>query len=217
LKNINFGEKFNLTKILAMINLKKTLFLDRDGTINREVSYLKSKNDFKLLPGVENALRNLTNCGWQLIGITNQSGVARGIISEDFLMELHREIIDDFSKHGINLRNIYYCPHHEEAVIPFYKKRCPCRKPEPGLILKAAKEYHADLKKSFFVGDKLSDVLAGKRAGLKTVLVLTGYGSQEKQRIKEKNIVPDYIFPDLPAFADWLTARNQNQIIDNTT
>jgi D-glycero-D-manno-heptose 1,7-bisphosphate phosphatase len=79
--------------------------------------------------------------------------------------------------------------------------------------LKATKKYHADLKTSYFIGDKLSDILAGKKAGLKTVLVLTGYGKQEKQQIKEKNIVPDYIFPDLPAFADWLIDKEKNQTI----
>jgi len=159
----------------------KAIFLDRDGTLNIEVDYLKSPNELKLYPDVKETLKKLKKMGYLLIIITNQSGIARGYLTIEKLNNIHKALnelcdntIDDF----------FFCPHHPDITGP-----CTCRKPEPGLILKALKKYNIDKNKSFMIGDKYTDVLSGINAKLKnSYLILTGYGKNEILNIKDKNI-----------------------------
>ena len=177
-----------------MINQNKAIFLDRDGVINKEVSHLSDPEDFEFIPGSIEALKLLKQKDFLLIVITNQAGIARGIFTEETLKLIHHKMIKILEQNNIKLDDIYYCPHHPEFTGP-----CDCRKPKPGMILKAQTKYNIDLTKSFMVGDTLNDIQTGKAAKCKTVLVLTGYGAEEQKKIGI--IVPDMIFKNLKEFA----------------
>lgn len=162
------------------------VFIDRDGVINKEVSYLSRVADFEFIPNAVEALRILSNAGYKLIIVTNQSGVARGFFSEEQLSEIHEYMINELKKSKIRIDKIYVCMHHPND-------KCDCRKPEIGLLKEAEKEFNIDLKKSFFIGDKTIDIETGKKAGCKTILVKTGYGGKDK----EYDVFPDYSAVDL--------------------
>ena len=183
----------------------KTIFLDRDGTINKEVNYLSTKQQLEYLPGTISALKLLASDNWQLIILTNQSGVARGLITEDQLRDIHNYMLETLKRDDIKITHIYYCPHH-----PDYGEKldCDCRKPKPGMIFKAAEEFQIDLHHSYLVGDKLNDILAGQAAGLKSVLVKTGYGEKQwRENSQKAEVIPDYIFDDLLEFAKWVVKK----------
>ena len=172
----------------------RAIFLDRDGVINVEVSYLSDPNDFVFIEGTIQALKILQHKGFFLIIITNQAGIARGYYDEQRLAEIHNKMTSILKEHNIKLDDIFFCPHHPEFTGP-----CDCRKPKPGMILKAANKHHIHLQESYIVGDTLKDIEAGQNAGCKTVLVLTGYGAQERKKIKQ--IKPHLIYQNLLEFA----------------
>lgn len=177
-----------------MITNNKAIFLDRDGVINEEVSYLSNLDDFQLIEGSTEALRILKDLGYFLIVITNQAGIARGYFTEDTLKEIHNKMAQILKQNNIELDDIFYCPHH-----PDFTGACNCRKPNPGMILQAKDKYNINLRESFMVGDTLNDIETGLAADCQTVLVLTGYGIEEKKKIVD--IIPDFIFPNLLEFA----------------
>ncbi|MDZ4084108.1 MAG: HAD family hydrolase [Bdellovibrionales bacterium] len=146
--------------------LKKTVFLDRDGTLIIDKIYLNDPDQIEYLPGVFEALVRLRDHGFQFIVVTNQSGIARGIVSVDNLNETHRRIRVAFAEHGVEFKEFYYAPYSVES-------NHPMRKPHPGMLLQGAIEFDADLAKSWMIGDRLSDVIAGSRAGCRSIL-LTG-------------------------------------------
>ena len=165
--------------------MQRAVFLDRDGVINKDPPHYAHRLDqLELIPRSDVAIKLLNDLGYLVIVISNQSGVARGYYTEDQISLFNNTLINEIQKKGGNIDAIYYCPHHPYAIIEKYKKNCNCRKPQPGMILQAAQEYNIDLKKSFVVGDKLSDIEAGKNAGCQTILVLTGHGSDEVLKIK---------------------------------
>lgn len=172
----------------------KAIFLDRDGVINKEVSHLSDPKDFEFIQGSIEALKVLKQKGFLLIIITNQAGIARGLFTEETLKLIHHKMIKVLEQNNIRLDDIFYCPHHPE-----FTGSCDCRKPKPGMILKAKAKYNIDLTKSFMVGDTLNDIQTGNAVKCKTVLVLTGYGAEEKKKIG--TIVPDMIFKNLKEFA----------------
>ena len=177
-----------------MITDNKAIFLDRDGVINEEVSYLSNPDDLMLIEGFIEALRILKNLGYFLIVITNQAGIARGYYTEETLKKIHNKMIQILEQNSIELDDIFYCPHH-----PDFTGACNCRKPNPGMILQAKDKYNINLRDSFMVGDTLNDIETGLAAECQTVLVLTGYGIEEKKKIND--IIPDFIFPNLLEFA----------------
>ncbi len=154
---------------------QKAVFLDRDGTINRYVGFLKSIEDFELLPGVAEAIREINESGYLAIVVTNQPVIARGEITREQLREIHNKMETLLAREGAYIDAIYYCPHHPdrgyEGEIAELKTDCECRKPKPGLLLKAAEDYNIDLSSSWMAGDSRRDIEAGKAAGCKTVLV----------------------------------------------
>lgn len=164
----------------------KAIFLDRDGTIIEDVGYLNNPQDIKFIPGSIEAIKKLNEAGYKVIIITNQAGVARGLIIENMLQTLDKTIQKELLNGGAQIDAIYYCPHHAEHGHYPYKQECGCRKPEPGMILKAAKDHNIDLSQSWMIGDKKSDIEAGQAAGTKTILVLTGQGKEHKDKLAKQ-------------------------------
>lgn len=158
----------------------------------REVGYLSRLEDLEVFPGVAGALGRLGEAGWLRLVVSNQSGVARGIVAEAFVRETHRALCARLQRDGGDLDGMYACPHHPELTGP-----CACRKPAPGLILEAAEEWEIDLSRSWVVGDKQSDLDAGRAAGCRTILVRTGYGLETEREPTGDGA--DFVADDLAA------------------
>jgi len=149
----------------------RAVFLDRDGTIVRDVDYLTSVDQLEILPGVARALARLRAAGFLLLVVTNQSAIARGRLSEEELARIHAELNRRLEARGTRIDAFYHCPHLPGGVVEAYARECRCRKPEPGLIERAAREWDVDLGRSYVVGDSERDVEAGRRAGCATLLI----------------------------------------------
>lgn len=178
---------------------RPAVFLDRDGTINEDVGYLTDPNEFRLLPKTAEGIKLLKQAGFKVIVISNQSGIARGLFSEEVLRKINKKMQDELLNRGTFLDAIYFCPHHPDIGEPPYRQDCYCRKPEPGLLLRAAKIHRINLAHSYTVGDKLSDIEAGRGAGCRTILLLrneaqNALGKAKKLPWKTK---PDYIASNL--------------------
>ena len=177
--------------------MNRAVFLDRDGVLIRQVEgYLTRAEDMELLPGAAEAVAKLRKAGFKAVVVTNQAGVAKGLLSEAELEGLHQELRRRLQALGTDLDAIYCCPHAPE-------ENCPCRKPAPGLLLKAARELAIDLAHSYMVGDATTDVEAAHRAGCFAILVKTGFGGEDG-RSEE---VPDAVLPDLACAADFILER----------
>jgi len=149
----------------------RAVFLDRDGVICEDVHYMKDPSQFKLLPKVGDAIRLLNEKNWKVIVVTNQSGIARGYLTLEDLQRIHQKMITELHKLGAFLDAIYFCPHHPTVGLRPYRKECNCRKPKPGMLFQAAKDFNINLKRSFMIGDKTIDIQAGKEAGCLTILI----------------------------------------------
>ncbi len=159
----------------------KVIFLDRDGTINKEVNYLYKIEDFEFIPNTIEAIKIFHELGYKVIVITNQAGVARGYYKERDIEILHEHIDRLLEKEGTYIDAYYYCPHHPEGIIKEYSCKCNCRKPEVGMIEQAMKDYSIDLNNSIFIGDKEIDIQTGKKAGIgKCYLVKSGHSIDKK-------------------------------------
>ena len=156
-------------------NEQKAIFLDRDGTINKYVRFLRNVDEFELLPGAAEAIKRINNSGCLAIVVTNQPVIARGEVTFEQLNEIHNKMETLLGEQGAYLDAIYFCPHHPdkgfEGEVPEFKIDCDCRKPKPGMLIKAAEDFNIDLKASWMVGDGKNDILAGKNADCKTVLI----------------------------------------------
>jgi D-glycero-D-manno-heptose 1,7-bisphosphate phosphatase len=181
----------------------RAVFLDRDGTLNVEVDYLSTPDELVLLPGVAPAPRRLADAGVLLCVVTNQSGVARGLFSEETLHRIHERLGALLAAEGVHLDSIGYCPHHPDEGVAPYRRRCRCRKPQPGLLEDAAQRFGVDLARSFTVGDSLRDLKAGVALGVRGVLVRTGKGEAEERRARDsgREVVA---VDDLAAAAEWI-------------
>jgi len=180
---------------------RPAVFLDRDGTLNREVDYLGDPDQLELLPGVGPALARLGSAGFALVVVTNQSGVARGMFDEARLAEIHRRLHELLGEEGVTLDGVAYCPHH--PTLGSAPVECGCRKPAPGMLLTEAARLDLDLPASWMVGDALRDLEAGLAAGTGALLVRTGKGAREEGRAPDGTEVVD----DLAAAADRILRR----------
>ena len=167
----------------------RALFLDRDGTLVHPRHYPSRPEDLVLFDGIGRQLRSLQQGGFRLVVITNQSGLARGYFTEGDLRRMHDHLAAQLARFGVRLDAIYHCPHHPDGAVPELAVRCECRKPEPGLLLRAAADLGLDLARSWFVGDILDDVEAGRRAGCRTILVDLGTESPPKHAMRR----PDFV------------------------
>lgn len=174
----------------------KAIFLDRDGTLIKEKNYLKEISELELESDTIQSLQLLQNQGFLLIIITNQSGIGQSILTVNQFLTTQNHLIQLLAKKGIKITDFYYCPHHPKKAKGEFKKECDCRKPKPGMILKAISEHNIDPTHSYMIGDKWDDVSAGKNANLKSILVKTGYG-KESSKNPLSSITPDYIAENL--------------------
>lgn len=175
-----------------MRGLNYCLFLDRDGTINVEKDYIKDPDDLELIHGASRTIREARELGFKVIVVSNQSGIARKILTDEDVRKVNDRLIELLNEEGASVDAIYYCPHKTTG-----ETECPCRKPNTGMFEKAKIEHNIDFNCSIVVGDKLSDTEAGRRIGAKTVLVLTGYGSTVKESWDKKPDVIDFVAADL--------------------
>lgn len=177
---------------------RPAIFLDRDGTIIRQVELLHKPSQIKIFSAAAPAITSFNKLGYLVVVVTNQPVIARGVIGPKEVDHVHAVLIDRLGKKGGRIDAVYYCPHHPLANLKKYRMTCKCRKPAPGMILQAAKDHGIDLKKSFMIGDSTQDVLAGNRAKVKTILVRTGHGGKDPWHHEGK---PDFIARDLGAAA----------------
>ena len=175
LKAVTEDFKSGRVKARNLSRKQKAVFLDRDGTVNKYVGFLRNIDDMELLPGAAEAIKKINASGYLAILVTNQPVIARGEVTVPQLQEIHNKLETLLGREGAYLDAIYYCPHHPdrgfEGEIPELKFDCDCRKPKPGMLLRAAKDYNIDLSQSWMVGDSVSDIKAGKSAGCRTALV----------------------------------------------
>ena len=176
--------------------LAKAVFLDRDGTLIKQVELMHQIKDLEVLPGVPEAVAKLNRSGFLSAIVTNQPVIARGVATPEDIEKVHAELIARIAVQGGKIDAAYFCPHHPEATLEQYRLQCDCRKPEPGMILRGLKELGADPAKSFMVGDAIIDVVAGKKAGLKTILVKSGPGHSGLDK-KYPDVHPDWEAADL--------------------
>ena len=166
------------------MNGRRAVFLDRDGTIIEDHGYVYDRGQLTWIPGAADAIARLKDSGALVIVVTNQGGVGHGSYTEADVRTLHHYMAGRLKHAGTDIDAWYYCPYHPDAVVPKYRIDADCRKPRPGMIINAAVEHTIDLSRSYLVGDKVSDIEAGRRAGVRTVLVRTGYGAEHEPAAK---------------------------------
>jgi D-glycero-D-manno-heptose 1,7-bisphosphate phosphatase len=187
------------------VALRPAVFLDRDGTLTEEVGYVNHPRRLRLQPRSAEAVRRLNGAGIAVVIVTNQAGIARGYFSEEVLAAVHATLVSQLKDEGAYLDGIYACTHHPTAGEPPYRMVCDCRKPRPGLLLRAAAELGLDLSRSTLVGDRASDLVAGRAAGTRSVLVLTGYGLGEWEYQRDSfPVQPDHVAEDLLDAVEWV-------------
>ena len=191
--------------------MKRAVFLDRDGTIIEDTYYLHDPEKIIVLPYAVKALKKLQNFGFSLVIISNQSGIGRGYFKEKTLTTVNKRLLSMLKHSGINIDGIYYSPYYKESKIAKYRKGVNFRKPNPGMLLQAAKDLNIELTASYIVGDKESDIGAGVNAGLKSNILIKG-----KYKYEKKEFVPDKIAENLDKATDWIIGQEtQSRIITN--
>jgi D-glycero-D-manno-heptose 1,7-bisphosphate phosphatase len=183
---------------------RRAVFLDRDGTLNKDVGYPNSFEAIEVYPYSYEAVRRIKGAGFLAVVVTNQSGIGRGLIEEEKLEDIHQKMLDLFIKNNARLDGVYYCPHYINSVNPEYRKDCTCRKPNPGMALKAAEDLNIQLRGSYMVGDKVEDIEFGLNFDATPVLLLTGHGQKALRKLSDKGFQPAYVAKDLLEAADWI-------------
>ena len=189
--------------------MKKAIFLDRDGTINVEKDYIYKSEDLVFEEGSIEALKTFKNLGYILIVVSNQSGIARGYFTEEDLNIFNNNMNEILKKNGVEITEFYCCPHHPDGIGE-YKKVCECRKPNNKMIEDAIKKYNIDREKSYMIGDKTSDIGAGLKSNLKTVLVKTGYGLKDMEKIDKNETL---VCENLKDFSEILKREKLNELL----
>lgn len=186
--------------------MKKAIFLDKDGTLIKDIPYNIKSELIELQPDLIRGLRKLQDAGFVFVIVSNQSGIARGFFPENALIEVENRIRELLRSHDLYLEGFYYCPHHPEGRLPDYRKNCSCRKPAPGMFFEAAREIDINLYQSWMIGDILDDVEAGNRAGCRSVLVNNGH--ETLWELSDTRI-PDLMAPTIDRAADMLLIIEQ--------
>jgi len=187
---------------------RRAVFFDRDGTLNEEVGYLDSLDRFRLYPFASRAVRAANEAGLVAVVLTNQSGVGRGIFSEELVARVHERLAAEMQQAGARLDAIYYCPHHPAAEVERFRVECACRKPAPGMMQEAAQRFGIRLEESFVVGDRYVDVEMAHRTGATSVLVRTGFGQSEWELLRSNGSPqPDHVAEDVSAAVEWILRR----------
>ncbi|HGY54329.1 MAG TPA: D-glycero-beta-D-manno-heptose 1,7-bisphosphate 7-phosphatase [Caldithrix abyssi] len=190
--------------------MNKAVFLDRDGTINEEMGYINHISRFVIFDFVPEAIRILNEGGFKVVVVTNQSGVARGYFDEQLVKEVHKKLIEKVEQAGAHIDGIYYCPHHPREGKPPYRLDCECRKPKTGMIQKAKDALNIDINRSFIIGDRYKDIEFGYKAGLRPVMVLTGYGRGEYMyQQKQWQRMPEKICANLLEAVQWIIKQDE--------
>jgi D-glycero-D-manno-heptose 1,7-bisphosphate phosphatase len=185
--------------------VKRAVFLDRDGTLVENRGYICDISRVGFFPFAVAAVCELNRAGYRVIVVSNQSAVARGICSQEQVLVLHQRLQAHFREQGAEIAAFYHCPFLADGKVAAYRRQSPLRKPEPGMLLLAARDHQLDLAASFMVGDGADDIEAGRRAGCRTVLVRTGYGRESEARLQAER-KPDFIADDLAAAARLITS-----------
>ena len=191
--------------------MTKAVFIDRDGVLIEDVDLLTDPAQIRILDGIPQTLNRLKHADFELIVVTNQTVIARGLATEQDVRRINARVEQLIEQAGgPRLDGCYFCPHHPNATLPAYRTDCDCRKPRPGLLLRAADERAIDLRASFLVGDRITDIIAGARAGCRTILVETGKHLSppiETAEPLDRTIRPDHICADLNAAANWILKK----------
>ena len=188
---------------------RPAVFIDRDGTLTEEVGYVNHPSRLRMLPRSAAAIRRLNAAGIAAVVVTNQAGIARGYFSAEVLAAVNNALVSQLKDEGAHLDGVYVCPHHPSEGEPPYRMVCECRKPKPGLLLRAASDLSLDLSRSTLVGDKGSDLIAARAVGARGVLVLTGYGLGEwEYRRSALPAAPDHVAADLLGAVEWVIQEN---------
>ncbi|MFA4858584.1 MAG: D-glycero-beta-D-manno-heptose 1,7-bisphosphate 7-phosphatase [Candidatus Margulisiibacteriota bacterium] len=185
--------------------MHKAVFLDKDGTINKDVGYLDHHTKLKVFPYSAKAIKMLNAAGYKVIVVSNQSGIARGFLTEGALQAIDKKLSKEILSGGGIIDAIYYCPHHPEHGIHPYKRNCECRKPATGMLKQAQKRFDLDLSQCYMIGDKLSDIEMGFNAGIKSILVKTGYGAEVANNPALAKLKPSFVGENLLTAAEWIT------------
>lgn len=185
------------------------VFFDRDGTLIRECGYLEDLEALSIFPWTGDALRLLTRAGFKTVVISNQSAIARGMVAESFVHDVHRAMNERLASAGAQLDGLYYCPHLVDAKVEQYRQTCRCRKPGPGMIEQACREMDLDAARSVIVGDRWLDIACGRAAGTRAVLVKTGHGADEAKS-PEDGLYADAIVNNVMEAVGWIL-RNSSR------
>lgn len=188
----------------------RAIFLDRDGTINKDVGYPRDFSQIQVYPFSVGAIRDIRRLGFLAVVVTNQSGIGRGLISEDALHDIHKRLSSALKRRKAPLDRIYYCPHYVQAAVPKYRRDCSCRKPKPGMGRRAAAELGLDLRRSYMIGDKVEDVRFGQAIGATPILVLTGFGRRSLAELRNSKRPPAHVARNLQTAVRWI-ARRENR------
>jgi D-glycero-D-manno-heptose 1,7-bisphosphate phosphatase len=183
--------------------MRPAVFLDRDGTIIEERGYLDRLDLLELYSYTADALRLLNRAGYATVVVTNQGGIGRGIIDEPFLQQVHQTIDARLAAGNARVDRYYFCPHHPDAITPELRKKCTCRKPAPGMIEQACREMSLDPRRSFIIGDRRLDIIAGQTAGTRAILVRSGHGAHE-ETMPPGTAHPDAILNNLMEAVGWI-------------
>ena len=195
----------------------RAIFLDRDGTVTEEVGYVNDPNRLTILPRAAKAIKLINSSPFKAILTTNQAGVARGYFPESMVIKVNKWLETLLMIEGAFLDKIYYCPHHPETGKKPYRNKCNCRKPRPGMILKASRDFNLDLSASYVIGDKLSDAEFAKNAGARSIIVKSGYGKGElKLNRIDSSIRPLFVAEDLLEAVLWIFSREGIETTDRT-
>ena len=190
--------------------MRAIVFLDRDGTLIEEVGYLRDPTRMRGIPGAAEGLARLSREGLILAVVSNQAGLAKGIFGEDEFEAVHRAFVDLFRSQGVRFDDVEYCPHHPDGIVDRYRSSCGCRKPGTGMAERVLSRHGVPAEwPRFAVGDKMSDIVMGKRLGARTLLVQTGYGARERMAGERDGILPDAVVPGVREAAEWILGQGE--------